>query len=256
VGAELEHERLVLGDEPEEREREPPLIVEARRGLEDLPARAEDARDQLLGRGLAVGTGHGHNRNRKPRAMICGEQAERLRRVLDEHERHVGWRVIVERVDDQAGGTPASRVREECVAVEPVAPDREERLAHAERARVDRHPRHGDAEVTRDQRAPRRANDVLDGEQWHPSSYRERSRRIRRATSRSSKGSTSEPTIWYVSWPLPATTTLSGTSRGLCPLPPPYHRLRPNAAPRGSPVSGRARPHTGRGRRRPRARRR
>src|SRR5206468_891542 len=126
VGAELEHERLVLGDEPEEREREPPLVVEARRGLEDLPARAADA--------------------------------------------------------------------------------------HAERARVDRHPRHGDAEVTRDQRAPRRANDVLDGEQWHPSSYRERSRRIRRATSRSSKGSTSEPTIWYVSWPLPATTTVSPAS--------------------------------------------
>src|SRR5207245_2746606 len=139
-------------------------------------------------------------------------QAERLRRVLDEHERHVGWRVIVERVDDQAGGNPASRVREECVAVEPVAPDREERLAHAERARVDRHPRHGDAEVTRDQRGPRRANDVLDGEQWHPSSYRDRSRRIRRATSRSSKGSTSEPTIWYVSWPLPATTTVSPAS--------------------------------------------
>src|SRR5213594_3776724 len=104
VGAELEHERLVLGDEPEEREREPPLVVEARRGLEDLPARAEYARDQLLGRRLAVGTGHGHNRNRKPRAMICGEQAERLCGVLDEDERHIGWRVVVQCVDDQARG--------------------------------------------------------------------------------------------------------------------------------------------------------
>ena len=131
--------------------------------------------------------------------MIGGEQAERRRRVLDEDERHVGRRVVLERVDDQAGGAPARRVREKRVAVEPVAPDREERLADTEGARVDRHPRDGDAEVARDQRAPGRANDVLDGEQWHPSSYGERSRRIRRATSRSSKGSTSEPTIWDVS---------------------------------------------------------
>ncbi len=105
----------------------------------------------------------------------------------------------MERVDHQAGGAPPRRVREERVTVEPVAPDREERLADAERTRVDRHPRHGDAEVAGDECATGRANDVLDGEQWHPGSYGERSWRIRRATSRSSKGSTSEPTIWYVS---------------------------------------------------------
>src|SRR5206468_322704 len=148
----------------------------------------------------------------RSRAMVRREQTERYRSVLDEDERHVGGRVVAERVDDQAGGAPARRVREEGVAVEPVALNGEERLPDAERARVDRHPRHGDAEVAGDERAPGRANDVLDGEEGHPGSYGERSWRIRRATSRSSKGSTSEPMIWYVSWPLPAITTVSPAS--------------------------------------------
>ena len=96
VGAQLQHERLVLGREPEERERQAPLVVEAPRGLEHVEARGEHGGDELLGGRLAVGPGHGHDGNREARPVIGGEPAERPRRVLDEHERHAPGRVVVE----------------------------------------------------------------------------------------------------------------------------------------------------------------
>src|SRR2546422_1593230 len=46
VRAELEHERVVLGEKLQEREREAPLVVEAPRGLEDVPAHAEDRSEE------------------------------------------------------------------------------------------------------------------------------------------------------------------------------------------------------------------
>jgi hypothetical protein len=167
VHAHLEHGGAVLRPEPEQRQRQPPLIVEAPARLQHLPARTEDAGDQLLGGPLAVGAGHPDNRNGESRAVECGEHAEGARRVLDEHQRHVGRDVVVQRVHDQARGAARGRLGEERVAVEPVAPDGEEGLADAERSGVDGHPGDRDAEVTGDQCALGGANDVLHGKWGH-----------------------------------------------------------------------------------------
>ena len=75
----------------------------------------------------------------KRAAVPGGQPAERPRRLLDEHERDVGRHVVGQRVHDQAGRAARGRLGQERVAVEPMAVDREERLADAERARVDRH---------------------------------------------------------------------------------------------------------------------
>ena len=99
--------------------------------------------------------------------MVRGEQTQRPRRVLDEHQRDVGRDVVVERLDDQARGAAGGRVGEERVAVETVAPDREEGFPDAERPRVDRHSGDGHAEVTSDQGALGGADDVLHGEWGH-----------------------------------------------------------------------------------------
>ena len=139
--------------------------------------------------------------------MVRRDPTEGPRRVLDEHERHTGRDRIGHVVDDETGGAAAGRLGHEVVAVEPMALDGEERLAHAERARVDGDTADGHGEIADDERALGRAHDVLDGEGRH----RQPAFRIRswRATSRSSKGNTSAPTIWYVSCPLPAITMVS-----------------------------------------------
>jgi len=124
-----------------------------------------NARDQLLGRRLAVRAGHRHDRDGESCAVVRGQHAEGARRVLDEHQRHVGRHVVVERMHDQARGATRGRLGEERVPVETVAPDREKGLADAERARVDGHPGDGHTEVAGDQGALAGADDVLHG-QW------------------------------------------------------------------------------------------
>src|SRR3972149_5332066 len=103
-------------------------------------------------------------------------------------------------------------VGEEGGAGEPGALDREERLAHAERAGADRHAHDGDREVPGHEGPVRGADDVLHRERRHAPPYGERSDRTLLATARSSPGSTSGPTIWYVSWPFPPITTVSPRS--------------------------------------------
>src|SRR2546428_56873 len=206
---EAEPPPAALGAEPQQRERHAPLVVERRGRFEHLPARGEHRRRQLLGRRLADGARDGHDRHGELRAVPRGQPAQRARRVLDEHQRHVGGRLVGQRVDDHAGGAPRGGVAKEHVAVQPMADDREERLAHLQGPRVDRHTADGNAEVAAHQRALGGPNQLLDAERRHTPPYRARSDKSRRATSRSSNGSTSVPTIWYVSCPLPAMTTVS-----------------------------------------------
>jgi len=165
--AELENDRLVFGRETQERQRKPPLVVEAAAGLQHVPASAQHARDELLGRRLAVRPGHRDDRNGEPRSVERRQHAEGARGVLDEDERYVGRHVVVERVHHQARGAARRGLGEERVPVEPVTADSEEGLADAERAGVDRHPADGNAEVAGDQGALARANDVLHGEWRH-----------------------------------------------------------------------------------------
>jgi hypothetical protein len=125
---------------------------------------AEDTGDQLLGGRLTVRARHRDDRNREAPAVIRGEKTERARRVLDQHQRYIGRHVVVERVHHQAGRAPGGRVGEERVTVEPIAADREEGFADAERSRIDGHARDRHTEIARDEGALRRSHDVLNGE--------------------------------------------------------------------------------------------
>src|SRR5207244_966455 len=86
IGADFHHECLVLGGQPQERERQPPLVVEGGFRLQHSPARPEHRGDHLLRRGFAVGAGAGDDRN--------GEIAEDERplggayEILDGEGRH------------------------------------------------------------------------------------------------------------------------------------------------------------------------
>ena len=80
------------------------------------------------------------------------------------------------------------------MAIQPVAADREERLTYGERAGIDGNARYGHGEVTHHERALGGVHDVSNGERRKASGYDDSSDKMRRATSRSSKGKTSEPT--------------------------------------------------------------
>jgi hypothetical protein len=129
VGADLQHRGLVLGAQAQQRQRQPPLVVERALRLEHVPARGHHAGGQLLGRRLAVAAGHGDHRDGEARAVERGQPAQRLRGVLDEHQRHVGRHVVGQRVDDEARGAARGGVGEERVTVQAMAVDGEEGLA-------------------------------------------------------------------------------------------------------------------------------
>ena len=206
VGANLDHNGLVIGRQLEEGQRQPPLVVEGAFRLQHSPAGPEHRGDHLLRRRLAVGAGDRDHRDGEALTVVRGDVTEGSRRILHEDERHASRDRIGDVVHETRG--PATRrFRHEVVAVEPMALDGEECLADTERTGIDGDATDGHREVPDDERALSRANDVLDGEGRH----RQPAIRWRtwRATSRSSKGSTSAPMIWYVSCPLPAITTVS-----------------------------------------------
>ena len=167
VGAQLERDRPVLGGEPEQGQGQPPLVVEARLGLEHRAQGAEHGRHHLLGRGLAVGAGHGRDGQREPGSVVRGEAAERPRGVIHEHGRHRGRKIVGQRVNDNAGGAAGGRVSEIGVAIELAPSDGEEDLADGEGAAVDGHAPHRHAEIPPDQGALGPADDVFDGERGY-----------------------------------------------------------------------------------------
>ena len=171
VRAELERGRAVLGGELDERERQPPLVVEARLGLEHGPERGQHRRHHLLGRGLAVRARHRRDRNREPLAVPGAQPPEGLRRLVHQHDRHARRQIVGHRVDHEAGGAAPDGVAQEGVAVEALAADGEEHLTDAQAPAVDGDAGHGDAEVASEEGAAGAADDVFDGECRHARSY-------------------------------------------------------------------------------------
>ena len=131
----------------------------------------------------------------KRAAMPGAEAAERHRRIVHEDEGNARRQLVGHGVHDEAARAAAHRVTEKGVTVEPVSANREEHLAHVERAAVDRHAGHGDAEIAADEGASGAADDLLDSECRHARSYVALPASAARAWARSSKGSTSEPMI-------------------------------------------------------------
>ena len=174
----------------------PHWLLKLDSGLSTGPSAAEHRRHHLLGRGLAVRARHRRDRNREALAVPCAQPPEGLRRLVHQHDGHARRQVVGHRVDHEAGGAAPDGVAEEGVAVEALAADGEEGLTDAEAPAVDGDAGHGDAEVASEEGAAGAADDVFDGECRHARSYVALPARAARAWARSSKGSTSEPTIW------------------------------------------------------------
>jgi hypothetical protein len=192
VHAELDHQRLVARLEPEDRQREPDVVVQVPRRAPHAPARGlEHARAQLLGGGLAVRAGDRDDGPRELRAPCTRQGSERRHGVADHDRGQLELRVRCAR-DQRGRCTARGGLGHEVVAVERLALHRDEERARAERARVGRDTR--DLALRRAQQSPARLVRQLAEPRLHAASPRARS--AASASSRSSKGRFSRPTIW------------------------------------------------------------
>ncbi len=89
VHAHLEHRRLVLGPEPEDRQRQADLVVLVALVPKRFEAAAEDGRDRLLRRCLGDRAGHAHDERREPRAPGRRDRVERQEGIGNGQDRHV-----------------------------------------------------------------------------------------------------------------------------------------------------------------------
>ena len=129
-----------------------------------------------------------------PVARRAAERLERREHVVDQHMRSV------DRLrDDRSGSTGGKGAVDELVAVMDRARHGDEQVAGPDLAAVEGDA--GDFEG-RAGRAAGRGRDFVGGPERAHAAHS-------RATSASSNGSTRSPTIWPVSWPLPATRTMS-----------------------------------------------
>jgi hypothetical protein len=133
VHAHLEDHGAVIRAEPEERERQPDLVVLVALRTEGPELRPEDRRDRLLRRGLGDAAGHADDERREPGAPAGGEGAERHERVLHGQHGHVAEGVEDRGGngprDDQRGGAGDGGCREIAMTVGALAGQRHEQLA-------------------------------------------------------------------------------------------------------------------------------
>ena len=168
VRAELDDERAVLGAETEQRQRQPPLVVEASRGrsvLHRVPSTAATSSFVVV---LPFDPVTATTGMLEPRAMPRGQTAERLRRVLHEHERHVRRHLVRQRVHDEAGAPrgPPLRARYAWPSRRWPLIAKNASPTPSARESIDT-PGDGHGEVAADERALRRADDVLHRERRH-----------------------------------------------------------------------------------------
>ena len=212
VHADLEHAEGRVGRQARERQRHAPMIVE-RRGRGVRRRRSPTAPARAISLALVLPTepviGEDSCRAAPPRGFARAAPC----RAACRRRRTAGRPPAIGRETSAADGAGLEGARDVVVAVVRVALDGDEQVAGLERARVDRDAGRGPFE--RRGRRPRAPA---------PSSFGVQSGRVMRRSpappalsSASENGSTRSPTIWPVSWPLPAMTSASPGSSSLTP---------------------------------------
>ncbi len=104
---------------------------------------AQDGRQHLLDRRLAVAAGNHDHRDRELRAPVRRERAQRNERIRRRDQVAPKLGGTVGR-DQRCARAARERVRHEVVSVETLALQRDEKVARRERARVGRHAQEPD----------------------------------------------------------------------------------------------------------------
>jgi hypothetical protein len=127
---------------PQQRERQADVVVQvALRGEVRLGVPgAQDGRDHLRHRGLAVAAGHRDQRQPVLHAPGMGQRAERELAVLDLDAGHARGQLAG--LGDRRDRALVARLGEEIVGVEALAPQRDEQVARLQRAGVGVHALH------------------------------------------------------------------------------------------------------------------
>ena len=141
IDPQLDHRCAVVRAQFQQRQRQADVVVEVALGRERVRLAemlAQDRRDHLLDRGLAVGAGDGNERNVEMPTPIRREPPERKTRVFDDEKRNVPLRNIGF-LDDRCDGSPFPCRPDESAPVESLAAQSDEQCAPLERAAVGRH---------------------------------------------------------------------------------------------------------------------
>ncbi len=144
VDPQLDHRRAVAQSQSQQGQRQAYIVVEVSLGRERArlaEMRAQDRRDHLLDRRLAVGAGDRDERNVKASAPMRSESPERKARVVHHDERQFLIRSLRPRVvrDHRRGGAAFFRGLDEPAPIEALAAQGDEQRTASERAAVGRH---------------------------------------------------------------------------------------------------------------------
>src|SRR5260221_1053731 len=206
VHAELEDAEIRLARHCGRRQGPAPLIVEAAdRGVGQALARQRNPQ-RLLGPGLADAPSDADDPGMAAPPRRAAERRQGGQRIADDEQRRIASDAVGRLCDERRGSPPRERVGDEGVAIEIRPLERDEEVAGGDGAAVDRHA--GDGEVAACRAAGCR-DEVAGGPQRAHGLICAKAATISRATVASSKGWTVSPTIWPVSWPLPAITRRS-----------------------------------------------
>ena len=185
VGTHLDDREAMSGFEAQQRQRHADVVVEVTARRECRAGAREYRREHLLGGRLAVAAAHAEHEGAAPRAPVRRDRSERRERVPDHDLRQ--RRIDRAAHDGACRATPGS-TRDELVAVEALATQRDEEHAALDAARVGRDA--GEFRIP-----------ALEASPGHGGGFRqpalhcgspERARR----RSRSLNGRRSRPTIW------------------------------------------------------------
>jgi hypothetical protein len=196
VHPELHHDGAVRLVAFEQCERQPELVVEVASVLEAGCRHAQDGCAHLLRRRLPVASRDGDQGALESRSVARSQSPQGGRRVLHLHDGHIRGEVVREgssALDDEARSTAGEGAIEERVGVVLLAPDRDEQLARRDAPCINRHAvkRLVLRALSEAASAPTHGVARAEGD-LHASSRRSSARR---ASTRSSKGKRSRPTI-------------------------------------------------------------
>ena len=142
VHAHLEHRDLVLGSEPQQRQRQADLVVLVALVAQHRPARRQHLGDLLLGGRLGERSRDAHHERVEPVAPRLGRAPERRARVVDRDHAHARpegvQRLVARRLsNDECRGARSDRVTQESVAVRAFAGQREKGVSSLNAPRID-----------------------------------------------------------------------------------------------------------------------
>ena len=208
---------------PREAQRHAPVVVVAGGAGVGRPLAGEGQPERLLGAGLADAAGDRGEARAAAGARGLSERGQRLHRVGDHDQRSVGRNAFRQPVHQRRSAALQCAADEiVTVVVRPAQGD--EQLARGDAAGIDRDARDGPVALGA---AAGRVSDLAGGpERPAQATAPCTAASAARTSTASSNGSTTSPTIWPVSCPLPATTrTIAGA------------QLRHGGADRRAPVA-------------------